>query len=323
VPLQAEILVDRRRLKRRLTLWRLFAVIAVIVLGTALLFQDENIAAALGYKSHIARVNVSGIIQDNRNQQALLEKLAKAKHVKAVILRVNSPGGTATGGEALFAAIRAVAEKKPVVAVFGTIATSSAYIVGLATDHIVARGNTITGSVGVILQWAEVTELLKKIGVKMEEIKSGPLKATPSPFQPLDDASRALTEEMIAEAHNWFLNLVATRRSISPQNVPGLTDGRIFSGRQALEHKLIDSLGGEDDAVKWLERERKIAKGLPVLDWTEEDKSNGGLWGASLNFLVRSAGFNASVIDALLSSSRAINSVQLDGLISLWHPSDE
>ena len=194
-----------------------------------------------------------------------------------VILFVNSPGGTTTGGEALFEAIRNVAKGKPVVAQFGTVATSAAYIAGLATDYVVARGNTITGSVGVIFQWAEVSQLLDKIGVKMNEVKSGPLKANPSPFQPLDEAGKATAEQMVAESQKWFVGLVASRRNIDTRSVSGLEQGRIFSGREALSHKMIDEIGGETEAVQWLEQKRNVPKGLKVVDWKPKRGSDWNL----------------------------------------------
>src|SRR5262249_29488743 len=144
--------------------------------------------AGLTESRHIARVSLEGLITEDRAQLKLLQSIADSKQVAGVIVFINSPGGTTTGGEALVAGVRNVAKGKPVVAQFGTLATSAAYIAGLASDYVVARGNTITGSVGVIFQWAEVSQLLDKLGVKMNEVKSGPLKANPSPFQPLDEA---------------------------------------------------------------------------------------------------------------------------------------
>ena len=191
----------------------------------------------------------------------LLDKVGKSDQVKAVILDINSPGGTTTGGEAMYDAVRRLAEKKPVVAVCGTLATSAAYIVALATDRIFVYGNTITGSVGVIFQWADVTELLHTLGVKVEEVKSGPLKAVPNPFEPTDEKGRALAAEMVQEAKVWFVDLVAERRKIDPASVPGLTDGRIYSGRQAVELKLVDQIGDEKAAKSWLQEERNVPPG--------------------------------------------------------------
>ncbi len=321
--LDAEILVDRRRLKRRLSLWRLLAVVAVAAAVAALFLQNEWLATATGLKPQIARVTVSGIIRDDREQQMLLANVAKADHVKAVILRVNSPGGTATGGESLFAAIRELAEKKPVVAVFGTVATSSAYIVGLASDRIVARGNTITGSIGVILQWAEVSDLLKKLGVTVNEVRSGPLKAIPSPFQPLDETGRELTREMVEEAETWFIELVAKRRDVQPSDIPGLTEGRIYSGRQALSHKLIDQIGGETDAIAWLEQERQVPKDLKVVDWEKTQQDPFGIWNRLARGFARLTGADFAGALQTLGAVPALKRVQLDGLISLWHPAND
>ena len=196
---ETETVLDRRRLRRRLSLWRALAVLAAVVAFGLLVFASSE-GAGLAEGRQIARVSLEGIITENRDQLRLLKRVADNKQVVAVILYINSPGGTTTGGEALFEAIREVAKVKPVVAQMGTIATSAAYIVGLATDHMVAHGNTITGSVGVIFQWAEVSQLLDKLGVKMNEIKSGPLKANPSPFQPVDEAGKAAAEQMVAES---------------------------------------------------------------------------------------------------------------------------
>ena len=162
----------------------------------------------------------------------------------------------------MYDAVRRLAEKKPVVAVCGTLATSAAYIVALATDRIFVYGNTITGSVGVIFQWAEVTELLHTLGIKVEEVKSGPLKAVPSPFEPIDEKGRAVTEEMVQEAKVWFVDLVSRApqdRAATP--FPGLTDGRIYSGRQAVELKLVDQIGDEKAAMSWLTKERNVRRG--------------------------------------------------------------
>jgi protease-4 len=265
---------------------------------------------------------VEGIITEDREQLRLLKKIAEAKHVAAVILVVNSPGGTTAGGEALFEALRELAKTKPVVAQFGTIATSAAYIAGLATDRIVARGNTITGSVGVIFQWAEFSGLMDKIGVRVNEIKSGPLKANPSPFQPLDDAGRATTEEMVAESFRWFVGLVRTRRGIDTKSVAGLEQGRVFSGRDALTHKLVDQIGGEPEVLKYLEEQRSVPQGLKVVDWKVSRDSDWGWLRFATQALARMIGIPAAGDLARLISDDRLASLRLDGLLSIWHGSE-
>jgi protease-4 len=317
MPLDAESVIDRRRLKRRVTIWRIAAVaLGVLFLGT-LLLGDQEMTGSAGILPHVARVTVDGVITDDRKVQELLERVAKADQVKAVILDINSPGGTTTGGEAMYDAVRRLAEKKPVVAVCGTLATSAAYIVAIATDRIFVYGNTITGSVGVIFQWAEVTELLHTLGIKVEEVKSGPLKAVPSPFEPMDQRGRELTEEMVQEAKTWFVDLVAERRKIQPNSVPGLTEGRIYSGRQAVELKLADQIGDEETAMSWLRTERDVPAGLKVVDWKPKAES-GGLFGWLIRSMADAFGISTGTIAGLVG--QVMSTLKLDGLVSVWHP---
>jgi len=315
--LDTESLIDRRRLKRRVTAWRIAAVtLGLLALGLFLL-SDSNVSGPGSFLPHVARVTVSGIITDDRKMNELLEKVAKSSQVKAVILNINSPGGTTTGGEAMYDNIRALADKKPVVAVCGTIATSAAYIVALATDRIFVYGNTITGSVGVIFQWAQVTELLQTLGIKVEEVRSGPLKAVPSPFLPTDERARAVTEEMVQDAKVWFVDLVSKRRDINAPSVPGLTDGRIYSGRQAIELKLADQIGDEKAAMAWLVEERNVPRGLKIVDWKPAAESS-GLSGWLFRSLAETIGLSADRLARIGGEISA--TLKLDGLVSVWHP---
>jgi protease IV len=317
-----ETALDRRRLRRRLSWWRGLAVIAGLLALGLLMFSSAD-RAGLVVRSQIARVSLEGVITEDREQLRLLKKLAEAKHVAAVILFINSPGGTTVGGEAIFEALRELSKTKPVVAQFGTIATSAAYIAGLATDQIVARGNTITGSVGVIFQWAEVSQLMDKLGVKMNEIKSGPLKANPSPFQPMDEAGKAVAEQMVAESQRWFVNLVATRRGIDTAGIAGLEQGRVFSGREALTHKLIDVIGGEAEAIRYLEDRRSVAKGLKVVDWKPRRDSDWGLMRLATGALARLFGDRLAGDIARIWNDDQLAALRLDGLVSIWHGAEK
>lgn len=321
--LETEALLDRRRLRRSMSFWRAAAVLTgVLALAVVGVLAGGETEGGFFERRQIARVSIEGMITENRSQLTLLRQLARTDHVAAVILYVNSPGGTTTGGEALFEAIRDVAEKKPVVAQFGTIATSAAYIAGLASDQIFARGNTITGSVGVIFQWAEVSELLGKIGVKMNEVKSGPLKAEPSPFHPLGPAGRETTEKMVAESMRWFRGLVADRRKLDTATVPGLEQGRVFSGREALELKLVDAIGGEPEVVKFLVEKRGIGGDLKVVDWKpkkSESLSALGFLGEGAARLVGLGG----LAPGWLADDPRLAALRSSGLVSVWQPSEK
>jgi protease IV len=315
--IEAETVIERRRLRRRLTAWRLAAVVLAVFVIALIVAGDQRLAGSGSFLPHIARVSVSGLITDDQKMLELLDKVGKSSQVRAVILDINSPGGTTTGGEAMYDAIRRLAEKKPVVAVCGTLATSAAYIVALATDRIFVYGNTITGSVGVIFQWADVSELMKTLGVKVEEVKSGPLKAVPNPFEPTDEKGRALAAEMVQEAKVWFVDLVGKRRNLEPAAVPGLTDGRVYSGRQALALKLVDEIGDERAAKRWLQEKRDVTPGLSVVEWKPRTES-GGIWGWLFGSIASSFGIAADNFVSLFG--QVSEGLRLDGLVSLWHP---
>lgn len=312
--LDADALVDRRRLRRKLGFWRVVAFIAVIIglLAVALQFAGDPLALARG--PHVARVTIDGFIGDDRDQQELLRKIAKDSQVKALILSINSPGGTTTGAEALYEAVREVAEEKPVVATLGTIAASGGYIAAISADHIVARGNTITGSIGVIFQWAQVKDLLANWGIRFDEIKSSPIKAEPDPFTDTPEEARQILEAMVADSYDWFVGLVAERRKLGDAEARRLGDGRVYTGRQALQAKLIDAIGGEDVARDWLADEHNISRDLKVHEWR-----NGGVDG-DLS-LVRSfanwVGLGA-IFDYVGKQIAGGAAVRLDGLMSVW-----
>jgi len=311
---EAELIIDRRRLKRRLTFWRVASVLLFI--GAVLALAAATGGFNLEKRSdHIARVWVTGLITGDQPTLDLLEDIAKADNVKGLIIRIDSPGGTTAGSEAIYEAIRKIAKDKPVAAVMDTVAASGGYITAIAADHIVARGNTITGSIGVIFQWAEFSKLLETVGVQMQEIKSGDLKAEPSPFKPLSEKAREVSTLMVQDSFAWFTGLVAERRKLPLDKVKILSDGRVYTGRQAVAEKLIDELGGEEKAVAWIKKEKKLSDGIEVKDWAlpSEDK---GLFGLGLR--ITSGALKAIGLPDLAKQAQL---QKLDGLVSVWHPS--
>ena len=253
---------ERKRLRRSRFRWRIIAVIAVLAV-IAILFPKTKPATG----EHIARYTIDGVINDDPARDKTLKKIAESDTVKALLLSIDSPGGTVVGSEILYESIRKVSEKKPVVAIMRNVAASGGYMAAIAADHIIARGNTITGSVGVIAQAPNAHELLNRLGVSVLEVKSGPLKAQPSPFQPVEPLAVDAKQEMVAESFDWFLDLVEERRTLSPTAIQQIEAGGVFTGRQAKDIALIDELGGEDVAISWLEIEREIAKDLKVIDY--------------------------------------------------------
>ena len=298
--LDADLVVERRRLKRRLVFWRVLGISAVIAAVIAAVGQFDLV----GSKDHIARIQIAGIIVDDQARDQALITVADDDKVKALIVKIDSPGGTYVGGEAIYQSLRMVAEKKPVVAMMGTTAASAGYMSALGGDHIVARASTLTGSIGVLLQTANINKLMDKIGVDPITIKSAPLKAQPNPMEPFSPEARKVTEELVADFFDMFVSLVSERRSMSKDKVLKLADGRAFSGRQAFANGLIDAIGAEPEVRKWLAEKHKIADDLPIKDVkvVDDDKT----WRDLLD----------SKIGKVLFSER----LSLDGVISLWQP---
>jgi protease-4 len=163
--------------------------------------------------------------------------------------------------------------------------------------------------------------MLDKLGVKFNEIKSGELKAVPSPFEPLSEEGQKVTRSMIDEGFRWFLGLVEQRRGIKADAIPGLTEGRVFTGREAVQLKLADSIGGEEEAVEWLRKVRNIDKSLKVVDWKPQSTGSLGLF-SSLGSAAASF-FNHTSLGQMLARDPSLSGLGLDGLISVWHPSEK
>lgn len=306
--------IDRRQLRRKVTFWR---AAAFIVLALAI------IAAALwNYRGQpsgdqIAKVRIDGTITDNEDLIARINAVRDAPNVKGVILAINSPGGTTVGGEAIYAAVRSLAEKKPTAAQVGTLAASAGYMIACGADQIIARQSSIVGSIGVLVQFPNVSGLMDKLGITLEDIKSSPLKAEPSPFNPTTEPERAMVRNMIMDTYSWFVDLVASRRPLSRDQVLALADGSIFTGRQAVQNKLIDAVGGEDVTIKWLES-KGVAKGLRVVEWKPKSSASAfGLFGTA-GWLAHVLGLTGSEENFLdrLGGDR----IFLDGMVSLWQP---
>jgi len=320
VSLFADYLAERRVLLRKLSYWRIAAfsalIIGVVVAGLRLFGPD----ASLGFTPHIARLAIEGIITGDRETLKLIQKIEDSKGAEAVLITIDSPGGTTSGAERLYDAIRRLSAKKPTVAVVGSMAASGGYIAALGADRIVALGNAIVGSVGVLVQYPNFTKLLDTVGVKVEDVKSSPLKASPNGFEPTTPEARAALAALVSDSFTWFKSLVKERRMMTDAQLDVVADGRVFTGRQGVDLHLVDTLGGEREAIAWLQQEKNIPKDLPVRDWKQERTLE------RLGILSLSA--RAAEVLGLgslsLALDRAANVAQehmLDGLLSIWQVS--
>lgn len=298
--LEPERILERRRLKRHLNIWRVIAVIAIAagILAAAGRFGLFQTGA------HVALLQVRDIIFQDHDRLDAIDKLIGDSSTKAVVVSINSPGGTVVGGESLYEELKRLSAKKPVVAVIGDLGTSAAYMTALGTNHILANAGSITGSIGVILQTTEVTGLLEKLGITAEAIKSAPLKGQPNPLEHLSPAARAATQNLVDDAFDLFVSIVAERRKMPVERVRELADGRVYSGRQALANGLIDGIGSLREARSWLQETHGISAALPLRPVVIHRPRNGLL------------DFIGDTVGKTLFSER----LRLDGLISVWHP---
>jgi len=254
-------------------------------------------------KPHIAKITIDNIITHDSFRYKKLEELSKNKNTKAVIAFINSPGGTVVGGETLYKSIKNIAQQKPVVSVMGEVATSAAYMASLGSNYIFAQEGTVTGSVGVLVLTSEITELVKKIGISTEVIKSGDLKSSPSPLEKMTPKAREEIEKIVKEISKNFINLVKIERKLDNNKTQLISDGRIFTGQSAIQIGLIDAIGNIKEAKEYLKTKYNITK-LPLLDFQIKKKET---------FIEK----------FLLHFSGNINArkfLNLRGLISIWSP---
>mgnify|MGYP005818735033 CR=1 FL=1 len=302
--LEADTIVHSRRLRRRLFFWRTLAIATLVaVVVWAVQHYTAGDLRQLGRAGYVARISVSGVIVEDRDLLERIQDLASDPAAKAILVDIDSPGGTVVGGESLYEALRAASAEKPVVAVMGTTAASAAYMVAIGTDRIFAHSGTVTGSVGVLLQTAQVTDLLRSIGVTPISIKSSPLKAVPSPVEDLTPAGREAAQEVVDAMYRMFVDMVGERRGLSGDRLASVTDGRIFTGRQAMDLGLVDSVAGEKGARAWLAAEKGVGEDLPTVDRDPTEEFS----------------FFGSATSLLLGKSLSTERLILDGLISVWH----
>jgi protease-4 len=321
--LDADTIVDRRRMRRKLTFWRVVAIVVLIgaVAAAAAVWAPGGAGLAEASGSYIARVKINGLIRGDEERVEALDKLAKSR-VRAVIVHVDSPGGTTAGAEQLYDVLRRVAAKKPTVVVVDGLAASGGYIAALAADHIVSQGSSLVGSIGVLFQYPNVSDLLKTIGVKVEEVKSSPLKAAPNGYEPTSPEARAALESIVKDSYAWFRGMVKDRRHLDDALLDRVADGRVFTGRQGLELKLVDELGNEQTAIAWLAKEKGVDADLPVRDWHLTSR----LGDLSFLHVATAAVLEAVGLNSLArriegsGTVQAVERLNLDGLLALWHP---
>lgn len=315
--LESDLVVDRLRLKRRLAFWRVLAVVGFVL--ALLIAGGVRFGGAAG-GPHLARLKVDGIITDDQERLALIDRARKDPLVKGMILSIDSPGGSVAGGSALHDAIVRFAVRKPVVVVMRGVAASAGYMIAVPAARIFASNATLTGSIGVILQSPDVSGLLGKVGVGVDELVSGPLKGQPSVVKPLSPEGRAMLQGVVMDLYGQFVDMVAAGRHMDVERVRSLADGRPYTGHQAIGLGLIDQIGTEQDARDWLAKAKNIPTTMAARDLKLPPKGN---WlQRQTGAVLENVAFAA--LDRLIAAPSAktllSQGLELDEPLALWQP---
>jgi protease IV len=323
--LETDHIVDRRRLRRKLTFWRATAVLIAIagVAGAALMARSGDTSLAQPTTPQISRVTIQGLIMGDHERTEALDRLARSGNTQAVIVHIDSPGGTTSGSEELHQALRRVAARKPTVVVVDGLAASGGYMAAMAADHIIAQNSSLVGSIGVLFQYPNFSDLMSKVGVSYETVKSSPLKASPNGFEPTTPEARAAIEALVTDSYTWFKDIVRDRRKLEGEDLDKVADGRVFTGRQAIALKLADEIGREQEAIDWLEKTSKIDPKTPVRDWRLHPRfSQFSLLHLGVARVLDGLGLGSlAPTFEMASALQAAEKLNLDGLLMLWHPS--
>lgn len=273
--INADILLDRIRLKGRLRLWRLLAIIFAALLLSVFLLKDSFLEFdRIPGGDFIAKIKINGFILDDDKFVKAIDKLKFNKNVKAVILDIDSPGGTTIGGEVYYESLLEIQKEKPLVSVFGTLAASAAYLLAMPSDRIFARKATLTGSIGVMMKAPNFSKIADKVGYNVEIIRTGNMKGEPSPYKNMNPEVRSVLQESVNDFYNVFVDIVAKHRNLDRETVLKLADGRIYTGLQASKNGLIDEIGGEKNAIKWLINNKGLSSKIPIYEIKIKRKKN-------------------------------------------------
>lgn len=227
-------------------------------------------------EASIASIKIDQIIFEDDFRSKVLKEIADNDSIKAVVVNIDSPGGGIVGSEILFNDLRAIAAKKPMVVLMGSLAASGGYMAAIASDYIVAHNGTLTGSIGVLMEAPNVASLAEKVGVTLRTYKSAPLKGSPSPFEKSNPLVDRVIQGSIDDSYKFFTDLVKSRRGdkLNKKMINIAFDGRAFTGRQALEIGLVDKVGSKTDAMDYLASLKIDVKNLPVheVEITQSEK---------------------------------------------------
>ena len=264
-----DYLAERKLNKNTIRNLKLIAIVLLLVIAflssQKLLKSNKSFLPTPSKGSdYIALLRIEDVIFEDYKKEKKILELKEDKNVKAVVVYINSPGGSAGASERMYSILKSIKQNKPVVAVMGTVAASGGYMISLAAEHIIAYNSTLTGSIGVLTQNVEITELAEKMGISLSNFKSSELKAAPNYSEKVTQEVREATMSTVLDIYNFFVGLIAENRKIPIEDVIKISDGRVYTGRQAFALGLIDEIGTTENALDWLQKNKGLSKDLEL-----------------------------------------------------------
>lgn len=310
--LESDLLMERQKIRRKLVLWRIIAV-GIFILSLFAISTKRFSGNSGNHIDHLVKLKIEGMIKSDVSKQVqLINDALKDQSVKGMILYVDSPGGTVTGGERLHDAILRFSRQKPVVVTMGGVAASAGYMISVPAKRIFAFNSTLTGSIGVLMESPDFSGLLNKVGISVDQLVSGPLKGQPSMVKPLSPAGQKMLQGLIGNFYEQFVDMVASGRHMDKAKVRELGDGRPYSGQQALQLGLIDQIGDEEDAKNWLIKTYHFSSGIKVIELKKEKSP---VW---LSYFVKTA--SDVSLRSMIQGAIYEKNADFAGVQAIWKP---
>ena len=261
--MKSDTIIFIKELKKKVSLWRLLTFASIFFL---VILTSNRIFNSSSNKEFIAKVNINGVILNDTFSFDKIKQL-KNSNIKGVILNINSNGGDVVESEKLYTFFRELSKEKPVVSIINGMGASGAYLVAMASDYIVAYNTSLVGSIGVLIQTYELTDLAKKMGINLINYKSSSLKGAPNPFEKINPDVDMVISQQINDIYDYFLNIFIERRKIAITEAQEIANGQVYTGRQALEYGLVDKLGGENEILEYFKDNNMNVDNIQIVDF--------------------------------------------------------
>lgn len=258
-----ELLLERGKLNNKILLLKGTLMLLLICI-VGYLYSSKNPTNPDKKPDYLGLIKIENEIFEDSKFDKMLDDIEKSNSIKGLVIQINSPGGSSGASEKIYHKLSLIRKKIPIVSSISSLGASGAYLIALSSDRIFAQNMSLTGSIGVVMQTAEIVELAEKLGIKFKNYKSSEFKAAPSPMEVSSPQVDKAIMDIISDSHSYFIELVALNRKIDNNEAAKLADGRIYTGRQAVSNKLVDEIGTLENAIEWIKKEKNLDNNIEL-----------------------------------------------------------